>query len=110
MNRVFLFAAFAIACSSTAQAAPDDATRKTCTLYGVGVGDMWEAVHEKHMTLEQVNDGLADALGKQKYYRMMAMQQAVLDNPRYANATAMTVAVMETAGCMQNPARILAQY
>jgi len=71
---------------------------------------MWEAIHEKHMTLEQLNDGLADALGKQKYYRMLAMQQAVLDNPRYANATAMTVAVMETAECMQNPAHLVAQY
>ncbi|WP_322004472.1 hypothetical protein [Paraburkholderia tropica] len=110
MNRVRMLVALAIACCSAAQAAPDDDARKTCTLYGVSTGDMWEAVHGKHMTLEQLNDGLAASLGKQKYYRMLAMQQAVLDNPRYTNATALTVAVMETAECMQHPGRLVAQY
>ncbi|MFC5427560.1 hypothetical protein ACFPTO_01855 [Paraburkholderia denitrificans] len=109
MHRVIPVVALAIACSA-AHAATDASMRDTCTLYGVGVGDMWEAVHEKHMTLEQLYDGLADALGKRKYYRMMAMNQAILDNPRYANKPALTVAVMETAECMQNPARLAAQY
>jgi hypothetical protein len=61
----------------------------------------WQAVNEKHMTLEQLNDGIDRTLGKQWYYKTLSEQQAVLDNPRYKGATATTVAVIETAECIR---------
>lgn len=110
MIRAHQFAAITVICCATAHAESGKSLVNTCVLYGVNTGNMWAAVHEKHMTLEQVNDGLDRPLGKQKYYRMMAMQQAVLDNPRYRGATSMTVTAFETAECMRDPSRLLSQY
>lgn len=97
--RNLLFFTFVFICS-TAQATIDKDTLNGCELYGANMGLMWQAIHEKHMTLEQLNDGVELSLGKAKYYRMLSEQQAVLDNPRYAGAVAMNVAVIETAECL----------
>lgn len=72
-----------------------------CELYGANMGSMWRAVHEKHMTLEQLNEGIDRAISKQFYYQTLSEQQAVLENPRYKGAPAMNVAVIETAECIR---------
>jgi hypothetical protein len=72
-----------------------------CEIYGSSMGMTWQAVHEKHMTLEQLNEGIDRTISKQWYYKTMSEQQAVLDNPRYKGATATTVAVVETAECIR---------